>query len=696
MNLLAEPIESVSRRPSDPQSLVSFCDADLLEAWSRDRVQTALAVLVQRYSVMVLSVCRRRCRSEADAEDAFQTTFLYLARNAHAIRHRERLAGWLHRVAQRAAVATTKQSLRHGEPMVDPPEDPGDPLDRLTQRHEASVLDEELADLPEHYRSVIVLHLCEGQTIARLAEDFQTTSGSIRGRLQRGKRLLARRLRRRGIVPVFAFAAANAWTVSTAQSTRAADAFVESACDGELPDPPVETTLLESLLASGVRLMPTIYTSAGVIGGSTLIALMMLPLGTGSSGDASGRAEVAFASRDSPVVAQIHSATTEQSRLGQLAAPDVAAPDANQAASGAQQGGFGAGGGMFGGMGRQQTSSDQQPVMPALTSPTAERAAAALDQEHDFDVATPLEALPSVLRDLIGVPVLFDQRGVDFATNQKAAEVEVSLQDEGVPLRTALHKMLHPHGLKAVIQEEGLVITADPAALVHRGIGVSRWINVNQDAAERIAEALNQQTTIEFIELPLDEAVSRLSQQHDLPIRIDRRALEEIGLSGEEPVTITISEVALRTALIILLNDLDLTYNIREESLEITTVENAEQSLLNRIYWLEGTGVAERDFQSVMNLIQTSIVPDTWEALGGPSTMAPVAAVRPAILVSSTYEVHERVEKLLQALRETHFGPDPILQPNFGRGWGGMGGGAGGGGMGGGMGGGGMGGGGMF
>ena len=68
-------------------------DADLLDAWNQDQLQAALAELINRYSVMVLSVCRRGCRGEADAEDAFQSTFLYLSRNSKNIRQPERLPG---------------------------------------------------------------------------------------------------------------------------------------------------------------------------------------------------------------------------------------------------------------------------------------------------------------------------------------------------------------------------------------------------------------------------------------------------------------------------------------------------------------------------------------------------------------------------------------------------------------------------
>ena len=79
-------------------------DGQLLARYADSKDEAAFEALVARHGPMVLATCRAVLKSEHDVEDAFQTTFLVLARKAHSIRGGDTLGGWLHRVAYRAAV----------------------------------------------------------------------------------------------------------------------------------------------------------------------------------------------------------------------------------------------------------------------------------------------------------------------------------------------------------------------------------------------------------------------------------------------------------------------------------------------------------------------------------------------------------------------------------------------------------------
>src|SRR6266511_1797895 len=88
------------------QSGAAVADAELLERFARERDETAFELLVWRHQRMVLGVCRRVLRDLHEAEDAFQATFLALARKAGSIARRDAVAGWLYRVACRVALHT--------------------------------------------------------------------------------------------------------------------------------------------------------------------------------------------------------------------------------------------------------------------------------------------------------------------------------------------------------------------------------------------------------------------------------------------------------------------------------------------------------------------------------------------------------------------------------------------------------------
>src|SRR5215469_14854736 len=93
-------------------NLGSVSDRQLLQRFIGLREEAAFATLMQRHGPMVLGVCRRLLRQTQDAEDAFQATFLLLARGANSIRDPAAVGGWLHGVARRVAVKLQSQATR--------------------------------------------------------------------------------------------------------------------------------------------------------------------------------------------------------------------------------------------------------------------------------------------------------------------------------------------------------------------------------------------------------------------------------------------------------------------------------------------------------------------------------------------------------------------------------------------------------
>jgi RNA polymerase sigma factor (sigma-70 family) len=221
----------------------ALTDAQLLDRFVAHRDGDAFAVLVRRHGPMVWGVCRRLLRGHQDSEDAFQATFLVLARKAASIVPREMVANWLYGVAHqtafkaRAVAARRAARERQVAQMPEPAEAERDSWSDLR-----SVLDEELSRLPERYRVAIVLCDLEGRSRKDAARQLGCPEGTLAGRVTRGRALLARRLARRGLaVPAGALAAApDAAQASEPASlvcfaTRGASLAAGRAADGVIP-----------------------------------------------------------------------------------------------------------------------------------------------------------------------------------------------------------------------------------------------------------------------------------------------------------------------------------------------------------------------------------------------------------------------------------------------------------------------------
>ncbi len=184
-------------------------DSELLARFIAQRDEAAFEALMRRHGPMVWGVCRRLLVHDQDAEDAFQATFLVLVRKAASLGRRELLANWLFGVARRAALNARMRRARraHQEQLC------GDVLDMVPAREApcdeiSAVLDEELTRLPERYRLPLLLCGLEGMTHVEASRHLGWPTGTVAGRLSRGRALLRSRLVRRGVaVPGAAFAA---------------------------------------------------------------------------------------------------------------------------------------------------------------------------------------------------------------------------------------------------------------------------------------------------------------------------------------------------------------------------------------------------------------------------------------------------------------------------------------------------------
>jgi RNA polymerase sigma factor (sigma-70 family) len=182
-------------------------DADLVRRFATARDEGAFAELVRRYGQLVLGVCRRVVPDYHLAEDAFQAVFVVLASKANELDTSRPLGPWLYRVAHHVALRARARvgRRRRRESLCAAVSDM--PTATPVPDDSSAVLDEELNNLSAAYREALVLCELKGLSRREAARELGIPEGTLSSRLAAGRKMLAARLARRGVVPAVALAA---------------------------------------------------------------------------------------------------------------------------------------------------------------------------------------------------------------------------------------------------------------------------------------------------------------------------------------------------------------------------------------------------------------------------------------------------------------------------------------------------------
>jgi RNA polymerase sigma factor (sigma-70 family) len=204
-------------------TLVGATDRELLGRFvAGEAAEAAFGALVDRHGPMVRAVCRSMLGDPHEADDAFQATFLVLARQAGSIRRGDAVGSWLYAVACRVAARARSEAVRRrvltrylaegARPESREAEPPAEPMPELLQ---------EVERLPERYRAPIVLCYLEGQSHEQAALALGCPIRTVQTRLQRGKAKLRTRLVRRGLAPAVGWLAIGSESAEAATSVLA-------------------------------------------------------------------------------------------------------------------------------------------------------------------------------------------------------------------------------------------------------------------------------------------------------------------------------------------------------------------------------------------------------------------------------------------------------------------------------------------
>lgn len=517
MSVVSE-VASLSER-SDQQLLADFvahCDADAFEA------------IVIRYQSVVMGVCARVVGQSHDVDDAFQATFLVLAKDARRIKKPEALSSWLYGVACRVSLRLVReQQRRREEGFEDQAMNTNESVALLSDRYDARVLDEELNRLPERYRSPMVMHYFVGKSNSQIADQLGMSVGTIDGRLKRGRAQLRVRLARRGVTMGVLSGILTATSSAQASTPGLIEHTVTSAVEYASGGTPSGLLCSEQALQLAgkelfvMSLAKPMIIAAGVflaaaVGASAFAMQKGTDNGTSAPTDPFGStAEV------------IETKAAEQGKTGTVQQPSATplavaiTPPKITPATPAQS------------TATQSTGTPAE-LYVANQSAAAKQINAELQKTidvMDFDQNT-LNDLIDFLEDVHGIQIEINQRALD-AEGLTVDDIEISAQLSGISLKSALNITLDPHELTYIIKNEVMMITTETDAeqeLENRVYLVGEFLDPTEreTSMSQLMDAIQTSTAGIWMDVDGDGGTMSQLRGSRLVIRQTRKVHDEI------------------------------------------------------------------------------------------------------------------------------------------------------------------------
>ena len=620
--------------PTRQTDVPLISDRDLLRRFLQDSDESAFAEIVNRHQGLVMGVCRRVLAHDADVDDAFQATFITLARTPRSIRHTASLSSWLYTVAWRTSWRLVKQRRKNAvEPLTRHPlDEPEDPLDRIASAQDCVVLDEELNGLPSKYREVLVMTYFADRSSQQIADELSVSKGTVDGRIRQARNLLRVRLARRGVaIGALAAAAAMSTGAASAATPSILASTIQLGAQTLSSSVPGTTDLshLEPLIRPETAMLSSKALVSGLLCASALIGAAGLASFSDAPGDGNqAGTNINTLSTDLPampvsVTSNLMAATT--TRPGAGGAFGGASADGMGGYEGEEMMSGGYGGGMMSGMGMGEDpfnpsrSQLEQWLYQMMDKPVT---------KLDFPGDTPL---PEILNTIsTGMSEAFGAaangrpaKRLTFAMDQNLrshglSDVgNVNIQDisfEGMTLRNALKlifQQTHDFRNSAIpltfsIDAESILISAVEDNSTYKfypddAAPVEKWMHHMLDLPVRNLDFPGDCPLSEILETIETYFTHSFGDEHNGPLRM--KFFPDQGELGLEQINsledVIISDIAfdgmtLRTALKHIFDQtaddtkapIPLTYVIQDEVMLVTTLDKAQSAdmMSTRVY----------------------------------------------------------------------------------------------------------------
>jgi len=214
------------------------------------------------------------------------------------------------------------------------------------------------------------------------------------------------------------------------------------------------------------------------------------------------------------------------------------------------------------------------------------------------------------------------------------------------------HSFLTHLGLIASISL-AIVVIASPK----RSRGQEPWPSVRTSASlveEKVYKSLSDSTEVEFVDVPVAEALAFLADKHGSPIKLDGRALKELEITSDAPVSLSVKGITLRSALRLLLNDLNLEFIVQNEVILVTSPTRMSKFKEVRIYNVsELTGDESADYLAdVLRKLDKSAGPLRNAEGEKIKSSRTIVVYDDTLLVQDTTKGHEVLSRLLRAIEQ--------------------------------------------
>ncbi|CAN5160212.1 hypothetical protein BH10PLA2_BH10PLA2_16960 [soil metagenome] len=528
------PVLRFLNRLFENHQIAGLPDRELLKRFAVDRDEDAFTLLVRRHGGMVLGVCHRLLGNTSDAEDAFQATFLVLAKKCSSIGWRDSVSNWLYGVALRVASKMRTQRTRQLAAAVQARSHsaefslPEEPTPGTDHRELAEKLDLALQSLPAKLRGPLVLCYLEGKSHQQAARELGLPSGSISRHLARGLECLRERLAKRDLL------------LSTeALGGLLASGIWRSFVDRSLVERTTQAALfykLGTLAATGAASVRVLTVAKGVLRAMVFTQLKFFTavVFTVSALGAS------FMLRDQPTVGGVSAQTaTKNAKLEEQ--PENPAGTSSKADQQTSQVRF------AGKLLKHQAMQDKldQPVV----------------LEKGFDIMTFNDA-KQYLEDRFKVMILVNGQGFDGDVLEAKVKLE-KISD--VSLRSILEMLTAQFGATCLIHPEFIEVVKPELA------NPEAWMTGDRTAIPQVHA--------DFRNTPLDKALRELALETGITVVLDQGIFTD---NGSPHVTAFLDGTKLDTAVELLANMCGMKSVALDRALYVTSASKAEEMIQER------------------------------------------------------------------------------------------------------------------